>query len=272
MSEQQSEAQREPTGNRPKKESGSRFTEWVQTTQGIVSIIATVITLIGGAASAAFAVYHRSLQPSPNPTSSSSSPNSSTTSPGLPLSPIDYFNQPANSAQLTQALSSPGILGSTAEVTNHGTDLSYLTGICGDSIPNGAQLTAHEIIYDAQTEQTLQDSTIEWGSSGYAAALITDDHVALDQTGGCNFSAGGENIQWTGDYPGSVPSNCNIGQYVATRVSIKNPYGSGFLVSVQCGRYTIAIAILDGNGSTVTQEMANVYMDNAMARLQAAIG
>lgn len=272
MSEQQSEAKSQPSGTRAKKESGSRFAEWVQTTQGIVTIIATVITLIGGAASAAFAIYQHSPQPSPNPTPASSSPNPSTTSPNLSLSPADYFNQPANSAQLTQALFSAGILGSTAEITIHGTGLSGLTGICGDLITNGAQLAAHEAIHDAQTEQTLQESIIQWNSSGAAAALITDDHAALDQTGGCNFSAGGENLKWTGDYPGSAPSNCGIGQYVATQLSIENPYGSGFLVSVQCGRYTIATTILDGSGSTATQEMADVYLDNAMARLQAAIG
>jgi hypothetical protein len=185
---------------------------------------------------------------------------------------MDHFDQPASSAQLKQALFSPGTLGVTAGIQTRGADLSGLTVICGDPLPSGAQLTAHEIIYDAQTEQALQESIVEWGSAGDAAALITDDHVALDQTGGCNFSTDGENIQWTGDYPGSVSSNCSIGQYVATQVSIENPYRSGFQVSVQCGRYTITTVILDFNGSTATQEMANVYMDNAMARLQAAIG
>jgi hypothetical protein len=185
---------------------------------------------------------------------------------------VNYFIQPASSAQLTQALFYPGILGITAEISNRGTSLSGLTVICGDPIPSGAQLAAHEIIYDAQTEQTLEESIVEWDSAGDAAALIADDHVALDQSGGCNFSTDGENIQWTGDYPGSVPSNCSIGQYVATWVSEENPNGSGFLVSTQCGLYTITTAILNGNGSTATQETANVYMDNAMARLQAVIG
>lgn len=279
---QQPETEREPSGNRPKKGSSSRFAEWVQTTQGIVSIIATVVTLIGGAGSAAFALYHHGQQPSPSPTPSpiitATTINPSPASPSPPPSPspapspLDYFDQLAGSAQLTQALLTPGVLGTAAEVTRRGTNLSGLTAICGDLIPSGVQLTADDAIYDAQTKQSLEETVLEWDGPRDAAALITDDHVALDQTGGCSFSTDGKTIHWTGDYTGPVSSNCSNGQYIATQVSSEYPYVSGFEASVQCGRYTVTITILDGNGSSATQETANAYMDNAMARLQEAIG
>lgn len=296
---QQPNAEREPGGDDPNKGSRTRFAEWVQTTQGIVSIIATVITLLGGAASTVFALNHYSPQPSssptrsptdtftlPNPSPTSSSPPPPSPSPPKPPtpsptpspSPTDYFNESANSTQLTRALLSPGVLGPTAYITDRGTGLSGLTAPCGDLIPNGSQGAAHEIVYDAQTSQKLEEAIIEWDSPRDAATLIANDHVALDQSGGCSFSAGGETFQWTGDHPGSVSSNCDDGQYIATQVSGEYPYGSGFAeesgfeAAVQCGRYTVTTVILDGNGYAATQWAANTYMNDAMAKLQEAIG
>ena len=217
-----------------------------------------------------------SPSPTPTPSITITTPNPSPTSPIPSPSPTYYFNQPANSAQLTQALLPPGVLGTAAIVSKYGTDLSSLVVICGGLIPSGAQLTAHEVIYDSQTEQTLEESIVEWDSSGDAATLIIDDHTALDQGSSCSFSVSAETIQWSGDDPGSAPQECGNSQYVATyvatQVSTQSPDSSGFQTVGQCGRYTITTAILDGNGSTATQEAADAYLDNSVARLQGAIG
>jgi hypothetical protein len=144
----------------PEKASRSRFGEWVQTTQGIVSIIAGVVALIGGGTGVAIAAHHNSSPPSPNPTPSISittsnpGPTSSSTTP----STTGVFTKSATSVQLTQALLPVQALGTGATVRSSGTNLSGVVALCGDPLPSGAQSPHMRRYRMARPGNTLKSS------------------------------------------------------------------------------------------------------------------
>lgn len=147
-----------------------------------------------------------------------------------------------------------------------------MVGLCGDTLPGGARLTAYETLQDAQTGQYLEEFIIEWDSPRDAAVLISNDHAALDKTGSCSYGSGGQRVEFAGDEAGSAPQECGNGQYVATQVSIPSVPLSGSHASARCGLYTISVTILGGAGSTVNHETADGYLSGAVGRLQETLG
>ena len=208
--------------------------------------------------------WHWNATPSTFPASPSPGPTSPTV--------VPPFTQTASAAQLTRALLPAQALGAGATVTNSGTDLADVVGLCGNPLPDGARLTAYETLQDSQTGQYLEDYLIEWDNPGDAAVLISNDHAALDKTGSCSYGSGGQRVEFAGDEAGSAPQECGSGQYVATQVSIPSGSLSGFHTSAQCGLYTISVTIFGGAGSTVNHETADGYLSSAVGRLQQALG
>ena len=194
----------------------------------------------------------------------SSGPSSSSPAP----SPTSVFAIPAIVAQLTQALLPVQALGTAAAVRSSGTNLSDVVALCGVPLPSGAQLTAYETLQDGQIGQYLEEIIVEWDNPGDAATLISNAHAALDHTGSCSYGPGGQKTEFTGDYQGSAPQECDNGGYVATRVSIQSPLLSGFSASAQCGSYTISVLILGGAGTNATQQAADSYLNSAVERLR----
>jgi hypothetical protein len=250
------------------KESRSRVGEWVQTTQGIVAILTGILTLAVAATSAVYALHHHQPPVSPGltPSATLTTPN-----PGLPSSSpapaTSVSASPAMQAQLTQALLPTQALGLAATVQGSGTSLSALIGFCGESL-RGAELTAYETLQDGQNGQFLQEAIIKWDNTGDAALVLSNDHAALDKTGGCSYSADGQTTVLTGDLQGSPPPECDNGQYVATQTSVQSESLFGFSSTARCGLYTVFVEILSYRPEAATKQTADGYLNNAAGTLQ----
>jgi hypothetical protein len=182
------------------------------------------------------------------------------------------------SAQLTQTLLPAQALGTTATVNTQGTDLSQIIGICGAPLPSGAQVTAYELLQDSQTNQSLLEIIIDWGTAADAGTAIANNRIAVDTSGSCSYTSNNETAQYEGDYSASPPSSCsNPGKYLDTQVfvtssSLFSPgLISGFNVEVQCGTFTIAIQAEGAPGAGVDQGTADGYLSNAVGRLAATV-
>jgi hypothetical protein len=250
-----------PEGTGPEKGARSRaFREWVQTWQGIGTLIVSILALVGVGTGAAIASGGHS---SPNPPGSS---------------PVATTPVTVTSAQLMQALLPAQTLGTTATVNTKGTDLSQIIGICGAPLPSGAQVTAFELLQDSQTNQSLLEIIIDWGTAADAGTAIANNRTAVDTSGSCSYTSNNETAKYEGDYSASPPSSCsNPGKYLDTQVfvtssSLFSPgLISGFNVEVQCDTFTIAIQAEGAPGAGVDQGTADGYLSNAVGRLAATV-
>ena len=254
-----------PEGTGPEKGARSRtFREWVQTWQGIGTLIVSILALVGVGTGAAI-VSGGPPGPSPTVTSTSLKPGPSSTN-------------SVTSAQLTQALLPAQALGTTATINTKGTDLSQIIGICGAPLRSGAQVTAFELLQDSQTNQSLLEIIIDWDADADAGTAIADNRTAVDTSGSCSYTSNNETAKYEGDYSASPPSSCsNPGKYLDTQVfvtssSLFSPgLISGFNVEVQCGTFTIAIQAEGAPGAGVDQGAADGYLSNAVGRLAATV-
>lgn len=261
-----------PEGTGPEKGARSRaFREWVQTWQGIGTLIVSILALVGVGTGAAIASGGHS---SPNPPGPSPSVTITSPNPG----PSSVTTNPVTSAQLTQVLLPAQVLGTTAMVNTKSTDLSQIIGICGAPLPSGAQVTAFELLQDSQTNQSLLEIIIDWGAAADAGNAIADNRTAVDTSGSCSYTSNNETAQYEGDYSATPPSSCsNPGKYLDTQVfvtssSLFSPgLISGFNVEVQCGTFTIAIQAEGKPGAGVDQGTADGYLSNAVGRLAATV-
>jgi hypothetical protein len=258
------------TKDRPEKKSRAKVLgDWIQTTQGLVVLIGSVIALIGGGTGAAVAITRspsHPVQPGSTPTTSITDPGPSSTSPG-PAPTTSAFAQPATSTQLMSALLPASALSSAANVRLSGTSLSDTAADCGEVL-KGAEATAYEELQDAQTGLYLTETITYWDSSADAAAVISGTRSGIDQSGSCSYSANGTTQEFTGDYPGSAPQQCTGGQYLATQASIQADFLYGYQNSVQCGSFTIVVQEISGGIPAVTQSAVDGYLSNATATLQ----
>jgi len=259
-----------PEGTGPEKGARSRaFREWVQTWQGIGTLVVSILALVGVGTGAAIASGgHSPNPPGPSPSVTITSPN-----PG-PSSVVTTVT----SAQLVQALLPAQTLGTTATVNTTGTDLSQIIGICGAPLPSGAQVAAFELLQDSQTNQSLLEIIIDWGTVADAGTAIANNRTAVDTSGSCSYTSNNETAQYEGDYSANPPSSCsNSGKYLDTQVfvtssSLFSPgLISGFNVEVQCGTFTIAIQAEGAPGAGVEQGAADGYLSNAVGRLAATV-
>jgi hypothetical protein len=275
-----------PTTEPPKgsestgREKGARsraFREWVQTGQGIGILIVSIIALAGAGAGAVVASGGHLSHHSHGQT-----PNVRGTSPGSPSgrgsSPVVTTPVSVPPGQLTHALLPTQTLGPTAAVGTKGTDLSGIMGICGAPLSSGAEYAAFELLQDSQTSQSLTEIIVDWNTAADAGNAIANNRTAVDQGGGCSYTANNTTTQYEGDYSASPPSSCSHpGNYLDTQVfvtssSLFSPgLISGFNVEVQCGTFTIAIQAQGGPGSGVDQGTAEGYLSNAVGRFAATV-
>jgi hypothetical protein len=256
-----------------KKSRARSLGDWIQTTQGLVTLIASVVALIGGGAGAAVAITRppgHPAQPGPTSTASINTAGPSDTSPGPAPSATGAFTQPATSTQLMNALLPTSALSSAANVRLSGTNLSDTAGDCGGAL-KGAEATAYEELQDAQTDLYLTETITYWDSSADAAAVISGTRSAIDQSGSCSYSANGVTQQFSGDYAGSAPQQCTGGQYLATQASIGADFLYGYQNSVQCGSFTIVVQEISGGITAVTQSAVDGYLSNATTTLQRSL-
>jgi hypothetical protein len=259
------------TETRPEKKSRAKaLGDWIQTTQGLVTLIASIIALLGGGAGAAVAITRspsHAAQSGRAPTTSVTDSGSSPASPAPAPTATDAFTGPATQAQLTNALLPTSALGSAANVRMSGTNLSDIAGDCGGAL-NGDKATAYEELQDAQTDQYLTETITYWDDSADAGAAISGTRSAIDQSGNCSYSANGITQQFTGDDAGSAPQQCTGGQYLATQASIQADFLYGYQNSAQCGFFTVVVQEISGGISAVTQSTVDGYLSNAVATLQ----
>lgn len=260
--------------NSSEKEPRSRsFREWIQTTQGVISLLVSIVALGGGGA--AIAVHSGSSHGPSGPTASAPStftnPTSSTSQNPTGSASRDPTGV-VSSGRLTQALLPAQVIGSEATVTGSGTDVSQLSGICGESIPSGAQTTAYESVRDSQTDQYLDETIVDWDNANDAGNAVIDARNTIDQTGSCSVSSNGVTESLIADNEGSPPAACANAQYLAAQTSIQSSFYNGFQVATQCGSFTVVIEILGGVGSIITQETADGYLSSAVGQLQKTTG
>jgi len=259
-----------------KKSRAGVFGEWVQTTQGIVTLIGSIIALIAGGTSAVIIIKVTGPEgQSHNPPSiiHQTTPDISTP-PSSPLNsppaPNNFYSGPASSAQLAQALLPANTLAAASSVAGSGTSLSGITGICGGALPKGAQATAYETLQDSQSGQFLWEAITYWDNAADAGTAVIESGNAIGSTG-CSYSSNGVTEEFFSDNGGSPPQECGSGQYLETPMSVWSSFYFGAEVFAQCGSFTVAVQILGGVGSTVTQSTADGYLNNAVGNLQRAL-
>ena len=262
-----------PGGGHPpdlghKLEKGSRsrsFREWIQTTQGVIALIVSILTLaVGGTAVIVTIGPTPTPKPKPNPVISPIVPNPSP-------SPV-VSTGPVSSQVLQSALLPASALGSAALVNETGTDLSQIRRLCGGS-PQGAIATAYEALVDSQTSQFVDEAITEWQTSSAAGQAVTTNREALDASGSCSVTTSGVTERYIGDDAGSPPSSCtNPGQYLATQSSIPSDFYFGYDVEAQCGNFTIVVDAQGSPSGIGTQSVVDGYLSSAVGQFESAIG
>jgi hypothetical protein len=260
---------RQPThGGKKEKEPRSRtFREWIQTTQGVLSLIVSIVALAGGTA------VIIKIGPSPTPKPPRHRTQTVVRSPSIPSpSPSTVISTgPVSSEVLQSALLPADTLGSAAFVAESGTDLSQLGLLCGGP-PQGATATAYETLRDSQTSQFVIEAITEWQNSTAAGQAIMTNRQAVDASGSCSVTYSGITEQFVGDDSGSPPSSCTApAQYFATQSSVPSDFYFGFDVEVQCGDFTIVVNA-QGDPSIGTQSVVNGYISSAVGQFESAIG
>jgi hypothetical protein len=258
------EAKGKPDRKDQKESRAKSVGEWIQTTQGLVALIASIVALAGGGA--AIAVNSGSGQASTGSVQNSATPLST------PSAPVN--SAPVSAAQLTQALLPTTELGPGTVVTGSGTDLSTATGLCGEQLPSGAQATAYETMKNSNSadQQELNDSVIRWDSASDASNALASAKNTIDQIGSCPMSQNGATANISAIPGGSPPPACSGGQYLAVQGTSDQAAGYiGYRVAASCGAYTVAIAIV-GPTSVISQETADGYLTTAVAKLQSTLG
>lgn len=257
----------------PGKEERSRaLREWIQTGQGVATLIVSIIALGGVGAGAAIASGGRASSQSPGPapsvTAVGASPGASTLA-GSPAA--------VSSAQLAQALLPAQDMGATAIIKVKGTSLSNVIGICGAPLPGGAQAAAFELLQDSQSGQDLSESIVDWGTASEASEMITEDRTAVDQSGSCVYTNSNATTKNQGDFTSTIPSGCaDPGEYLGNRVlvttsSLPSALISGFRSEVQCGSFTLTVQVLGVQRAGVDQDLVDGYLSNAVGRFDATV-
>lgn len=236
--------------------------EWIQTTQGVLTLLVSIAAL--GSGGAAIAVNSGSGHASTVSSQNSGSPMST------PSTPVN--SGPVSTGQLTQALLPATALGPATSETGSGTDLSTQEGLCGEPLASGAQATAYESMQNTEDEQNLSETIIRWDSASDASNAIVGARNAIDQVGSCPISGNGTTMNVIAISGGLSPSACSSGQYVAVQGSSAQATSYiGYRVATSCGAYTVAIGIVGLTG-VITQETADGYLTSAVAKLQGTIG
>ena len=284
MAGQQGTSGKQETGRPEKRSRASALGEWIQTTQGLVTLIASILALVGGGASAAVLATGAG----PGNTSSNHTPivavstpstfsTSTSASSGPTSGTISVFDGTTSTVQLMHALLLPQqALGSAASVDSSGDTII----MCGTILPSGAQAVAYETIRNSSTGQYLTESIIHWASVAGASAVVTEFRNQIDNINGCSISSNGITYQFDGNYnfvDGSPPPQCVNGKYDGTTLTTQpSVMSSGLAYSwgaesiVQCGSFTVAVKIISDSVGT-SQHSSDGYLNLAVNNLEKAL-